>query len=292
MIAGIHKLDAPSYHADPAPTPSLSNSIANTLITQSPLHARHQHPRLNPNYVPEQDSRFDLGSAAHMMLLERRIDGIVIVEAKDWKKKAAQEARDEARAEGKYPILARHYEQVQLMVGAATAFIETTELAGLFTAGIPEQTVLWQEGSVWCRCRPDLVARLFANPVILDYKTTENAEPDAFIRQIPRMGYDVQAEFYVRGVKTITQIEPTFVFLVQEISAPYACSLVALSNAYRAIGQQKVERAIGLWQRCMERNEWPSYSTRIAYAEPPSWALLEMDEAMRENDKSEESQDD
>src|ERR1700677_1036911 len=91
---GIFNLSAEAYHADPCPTASLSSSIAGILLDQSPSHAWLAHPRLNPNYVRESaDSRFDLGSAAHMMLLEQREDRIVRVSADDWRTKAAKEAR-------------------------------------------------------------------------------------------------------------------------------------------------------------------------------------------------------
>ena len=36
---GIHNLSAEVYHADPCVKPSLSSSIANVLLQQSPLHA-------------------------------------------------------------------------------------------------------------------------------------------------------------------------------------------------------------------------------------------------------------
>jgi hypothetical protein len=274
--SGIYALPAARYHADPCPAPSLSNSIANVLINQSPLHAWYQHPRLNPTYQPEESSRFDLGSAAHMMLLERRSDQIVIVNADDWRKKEAKEARDSARANGQTPVLARHYDLMNEMVAAAYAFIATTELNGIFELGHAEQTVIWQEGETWCRARPDLLSA--DRRIIVDYKTTENAEPEAFIRQIGRMSYDLQAEWYVRGVKSVTGQEPVFVFLVQEISPPYACSLVSLSNAYRAIGQSKVSRALTTWMACIASKQWPAYSTRIAYAEPSPWQIPEVDD--------------
>jgi hypothetical protein len=103
MNPGIYNLTAENYHADPAPVASLSSSIANILIDQSPLHAYLAHPRLNLRYQREEDSRFDLGSAAHMMLLERREDKIVRVQAKDWRTNAAKDARAAAQATGSTP---------------------------------------------------------------------------------------------------------------------------------------------------------------------------------------------
>ena len=97
------------------------------------------------------------------------------------------------------------------------------------------------------------------------------------------MSYDLQAEWYTRGIKAVTGTEPTFVFLCQEITAPYACSLIALSNAYRAVGQSKVARALTLWMACTQSNKWPSYSTRIAYAEPRPWDIVQLDEPTETN---------
>jgi hypothetical protein len=267
----IEALDADQYHADPAPQPSLSSSIARILLEQSPMHAWLAHPKLNPRYVRESDSRFDLGSAAHLMLLERREDAIVRVDADDWRTKAAKEAREQAQALGQYAVLERQYHDIVTMCEAARKFIATTELAGILDEGDAEQTLLFQDGGVWCRARPDVMSK--DRKVLLDYKSTTSAQPEAFARQIGRMGYDLQAEFYSRGIEVETGHLPAFVFLAQEITPPYACSLVSLSNSYRFVGQAKVMRATALWAKCVKENSWPAYGTEICYAEPKPWDL-------------------
>jgi PDDEXK-like uncharacterized protein DUF3799 len=277
---GIYQLTADQYHMDPAPEPSLSSSIAKILIEQSPAHAWMAHPRLNLQYEREINSRFDLGSAAHTMLLEKhRGDRIVVVDAKDWRTNAAKDAREAAMAQGKFAVLIEQYKDVCSMVAAARQFMGSTELAGLFEEGLAdglaEQTVIWQEGKLWMRCRPDLFARAQWGNVVVDYKTTENAAPEVFAKQIGRMGYDLQAEFYTRGIKAIDEKEPTFVFLAQEVTKPYACSLIGLSAAYRSVGQAKVNRAISLWDRAVANHNWHGYPTQIAYAEPTPWQLAD-----------------
>lgn len=274
---GIYQLSADQYHMDPCPEPSLSSGIANILIGQSPAHAWVAHPRLNVNYQREVDSRFDLGSAAHTLLLEKnRSDRIVVVDAKDWRTNAAKEAREAATAAGKFAVLIEQYDEVCLMAHSAREFIDTTELRGLFQDGAAEQTVVWQEDETWFRCRPDWLTQ--DRRIVVDYKTTENASPEVFARQISRMGYDLQAEFYTRGVRTVAEDkEPQFVFLVQEISYPYICSLIALSNTYRLVGFHKMKKAIALWQTCMAKKAWPAYSEKIAYVEAKPWDLANVE---------------
>lgn len=272
MTARLLNCSVAEYHADPCKVASLSSSIAKILLEQSPLHARLAHPRLNPHYAPEEKEDFDFGAAAHAMLLERTSNNIVWCEFNDWRKNAAKEARAAARKSGKLPILV-HYQQVlAAMVAKAHEFIRDSELAGILDSGTAEQAIVWQEGPTYCRARLDLLS--VGHDVVLDYKSTENAQPDMFIRQIGRMSYDLQAEFYTRGMKAINGKEPRFVFLVQEKTAPFACSLVALSNAYRAVGIGKVQAAIQLWGQCMSTQSWPGYSTQIHYAEPSPWQLL------------------
>lgn len=273
METGTHQMTSAAYHADPCPLPSLSSSIAKVLVNQSPLHAWMQHPRLNPKYQPEESSRFDIGTAAHAMLLERDASKIVVVDAADWRTKAAQQARDAARAEGRLPILAAHHGDLVAMVSEAREAIDRTELAGILTDGLPEQTLIWRDSGVWCRARLDWLKA--DRTVILDYKTADNAAPEAFIRQIARMGYDMQAEFYRRGLRAATGSDAVFVFLAQETEAPYACSLVSLSAAYQEVAQARIATAVHTWGECLETGEWPGYSTQIHYAEPPTWMLAD-----------------
>jgi hypothetical protein len=228
---------------------------------------------LNVNFEREEESRFDLGSAAHMMLLERREDRIVRVQADDWRTKAAKEARDAARANGQYPILERQYGDVVQMCTVAQDYMVGTELSDILAIGDAEQSVLWQEGNLWYRCRPDLMSK--HRRICLDYKSTASAHPDFITRQIGRMGYDLQSAFYRRGIKAVTQIEPAFVFLFQEITKPYACSLVSLSNAYRALGESKAQRAMFTWNRCLTTDTWPAYSNQILYIEPKAWDIVQ-----------------
>jgi hypothetical protein len=191
----------------------------------------------------------------------------------DWRTNAAKKLRDDAQAAGQYAILTKHYDDVVAMCVKAREFVAASELGDILDTGTAEQSVLWQEDGFFYRCRPDLMSA--DRKVILDYKTTENAQPEAFGRQIGRMGYDLQAKFYTRGMKSVTGIDPIFVFLAQEITPPYACSYTALSNAYEACGEAKVKRAMSLWRKCLTSGEWPGYDNRIHYIEPAAWQMME-----------------
>jgi hypothetical protein len=223
MSIGVFELPADAYHRDPCERPSLSASIANVLCTRSPWHAWHAHPKLNPDWQPVEEQKFDLGTVAHALLLEGEA-AIEAVDAADWRTAAAKDARDAARAAGKTPLLVSQLAEVEAMVAAAWQQLEAHNVEPTpFTGGLPEQTVIWEERGVTCRARIDWLHD--GNVAISDYKTTgRSANPEAYARALFNVGGDVQAAFYVRGIEQTTGVTPDFRWVVQETYPPYALS--------------------------------------------------------------------
>ena len=273
--------------ADSDGVPALSASIAHLLVTKSALHAWTAHPRLNPHYQQIESAEFDYGRAAHSVLLEGSESPLVVVEADDWRKKEAKELRDKARAEGRIPLLVRQVYKVRAMVKVARDYIASSELAGIFEDGLPEQYIEWQEGQTRCTGRLDWLRG--DKRLVMDYKTTQSANPASFVGMAVGYGYAMQEAFYRRGVKAVHGKEPAFVFLLQEKEPPFACSLVAFDPAMQEIGDQQAAHALAIWGTYMARNEWPGYSPRIAHLEPPQWHAAraeEMDSLLEQGEQA------
>jgi len=276
---GIYEILEARYHEDPIIEPSLSSSIAKVMLTASPRHVQTKHPRLG-GATPDQKQRqdWDIGSAVHSILLEGK-DKIVTIEHNDYRKDAAKEARDAAYADNKIPLLAKQRTEVFAMVAAAHAQLKGhEEAAGVFSAGKPEQTLVWQEGDVWLRARLDWLRE---GPIpIWDYKTTTDANPDVWVRRLFDLGFDVQVGFYRRGVRALLGIEnPEFRFIVQETSAPYALSVVGLTPSTIELADMKAAMAIERWRWCITNDRWPGYPRETAYIEAPPWRAAEFEEA-------------
>lgn len=282
-VPGVYSIPLEEYIKDPAPAPSMNAGAAHALLTQSPAHAWAEHPKLNPNHQSTESSRLELGTIAHALLLEDDSSQVVVIEADDWRKKEAKEQRDAAREAGKLPILSKDYFGVQEMVTRAKFAISKSEFAKDFKEAVPEQTLLWQHGGVWCRSRPDKASWDWR--ILFDYKTVAgSAHPHAFQRTILQQGYDIQAELGMMGVEALELTEnPTFVFIVQEIEPPYAVSFVSLSPAWQDLAHQKVKRAATILEGCIRTNTWPSYTERTAYLDPPAYASMGWDEYLEED---------
>lgn len=281
------------YLADPAPVCSLSSGVAQKIDNESPLHAWFA-TRLNPGYAPDHSEKADIGSVVHDVLLEGGTDRIVVIDPEDypgqpkkkgepgpipkgWTNGAIREARAEARAAGKYPILKDDSVAVLTMVEAAREFLERSELRGIFSRAKPELTLLWQEGPTWLRARPDLTADDLS--VCVHVKTTTGSvNPRAFERIIDSCGYDFALQFYARGLLALEgqrAARTRHIIFAQEQDAPFACALYDLTPAKAAIADARVGRAIDTWARCMATNHWPGYTTRIHSIEPKPWQIAE-----------------
>jgi len=265
---GIHVLSAAEYHADPCPEPSASSSILRKILSGSARHAWLAHPKLG-GAVQEPRSTFDLGTAAHALLLEGE-DGIAIVEADDWRTKAAREARDEARAAGKIPMLPEQAAECYAMVEAAR---DQLRPFGLLAEPAPESTLIWRQGPHWCRARLDR----FESRTVIDYKTTaRSARPGLVDRLVWSMGYDVQIAWYLDGATAVTgddQIQHRLI--VQEVTPPYALSVLALGPAAMGSARGRMRAAWNVWAGCLQKGRepehWPLYDPEVVEIGAPAW---------------------
>ena len=265
--SGIYDMPNDVYHSDPCPQPSASRSFLQTLVARSPSHAAIEHPRLNPDYVPDDKTAFDFGSAAHDYFLEGG-NKVCVLDFVDYRKKEAQEARDEALRQNKYPILVGKFQDVKVMAEAAWQQIKThADYPTAFTNGKPEQSIIWEEDGLWFRARPDYLTN---DGWLDDYKTTGVGGPDAWMHgTFFDKGYDLQAYMGLRGYKTVTGKKPKgFRFWVQETEAPFNLYCVVPSDLTLETAQQKFLHAKELFGTCLRANRWPGYSNHAYVVEP------------------------
>lgn len=269
LAPGIYPdLPASAYHADPA----LSSTGARRLLPPScPAHFRWEADNGQP---PKR--AWDLGTAAHRLVLD---DGpeLTVLDYPDYKTKAAQQARAEARAAGAVPLLTREHEQVQAMADA----IRRHPLASaIFTPGQgrAEVSLVWDDSPTGVRRR----ARLdwLRDPVpgrrliVPDYKTCADASPEALQRAIESHGYHQQAAWYLDGVQAagLAPDGAVFIFVFQEKAPPYLVHVVELARVALSIGAAKNRRALEIYRQCAASGRWWGYADDITHLSLPPWA--------------------
>ena len=277
LAQGLYRdIPAARYHADDlCAVPTLSSSIASVLLSASPRHAHLAHPRLNPHAKHVSTKVMDLGSVAHELVLGKG-SGFCVATYNDYRTKTAQEWRDGVIARGAIPIKESELSNAQEMacfVERAVSEIPGAELA--FNRGSAEVVAIWQAPDNGALCRAMIDWLDLENLVIYDLKTTSRRLEDRDLQSKIASGLDLQAAFYLRGLEHVMpdiagRISWRWVFV--ECEAPFELRVIELDAMTRAFGDRKVTRAIEIWERCMNTNEWPGYPREISRLAYPAWA--------------------
>lgn len=254
-------LDAPEaqYHAGP----ELSHSGAKALL-KSP--AKYLYEREHPVHKDV----YDVGTAAHALVLGTPLE-IVVVDADDWRSKAAREAKEQARGEGKVPLLRDTWTEIQAMREALLKHRTARSL--LEREGHSEASVYWtdQETGVPLRARFDRLTTNDGRALGLDYKSTADASPLGFAKSVASYGYAQQDPWYLDGLIALGYEDPSFLFIAQEKSAPYLPAVYELRPGDREIGREKNAMARQIWRDCTEAGVWPAYSEDVQFLDLPRW---------------------
>lgn len=273
MTAEVIPIRGDLTNADYHKQPSLSSSGARQLISGTP--AQFKWWRENEEHKPS----YDLGNAAHAMVLGDPTAKLVKVDATDWRTKAAQEARKEAHTNGQIPLLLKQLAEVEQMADAIRAH---PLAAALFDPdyGKPEQSFNYTDEAtgVALRCRVDWLPDKDdggMRMLVPDYKTTgTSASNEAFVKSAISMGYHAQAAWYSDALEVAGHcVNPVFLFVVQEVKAPYQVNVIRLSDMFVHIGRTLNRQAIDLYRACVDADDWPSYPPHVQTVEPPSWYL-------------------
>lgn len=270
--AGVYdRMPEDVYHADPVPGGSLSASGAKLLLPPS-CPAKYWHERC----FPRPRRAFEYGSAAHKLVLGSGPE-IVLVDEENWRKKAAQDARDEARRNGCIPLLLAELGEIEQM---AMALRKHPVASGLLDpeSGDPEQSLFWadEDAGIWRRARLDwLRAKAPGRLIIPDYKTCDQADAASVRRAVASYSYGMQAAQYTDGVRALgLDDDPAFLLIFQEKQAPYLVHVICLEDDVIEAGRKRLRDACEIWRDCTAAGCWPGYADQdITYVSLPPWAL-------------------
>ena len=269
-VAGIYNgISDEDYHGDLS---SLSSSAARALLTMPP--ARWKWER---DHGQKPSKAFDLGHGVHSLALGSG-PGIVVptdpasgLPYETWQTKDSKAQVAAARAAGVVPLKLAEAEQAEAMANALRAH----PLVGrLLADGQPELSLWWEDPAtgVRLRARPDWLRYLSGEPVMVDVKSTEDASPAAVRKTVEAYGYHMQDPFYSEGLVALTGEAPDFLFAFVEKKPPYLVAVYRVSDDDRALGHSRNRRAIELYAKCADSDDWPGYPPEIQEVTLPPWA--------------------
>lgn len=264
-MTGLRTMSSEEYHA----AEGLSQSMLKKLKI-SPAHLKHYLD--NP---PEPTSAMNFGNGAHCAILEphlfkNRFDvkGQCCVML-DEKRQCKNNGKVRA---GGYWYCATHGKVLE-NIESITALTQD-EMIGInrivknlkeipilenLMEGKKEVSAFWvdKETGVQCKGRFDLLSE--HNRMILDFKTTHNAEPKAFSKQILDMSYYIQAPYYLWGANENGVDVDAFSFIAVENKEPYQVAIYELYQDAIDQGEKEMRTLIRQYADCLEKDKWPGF---------------------------------
>lgn len=247
------------YHAHPT---SLSVSGAKTLLKSPALYRyRRDHP--------EHKDAWDVGTAFHTKTLGTGYP-ISVIDAASWQGKAAAEARDAARAEHRTPILTKDDEVTTGMAEAvwnSSAAMEWLQGTYEVSAFAPDPFT-----GIMRRSRFDVLGEAH----IADLKSTRDADPAVFVKDVANFKYHMQAAWYLDLARSLGHPALGFAFIAVEKTPPFFVSVIELDEEALDLGRALNAKALATYARCIETDEWPGYTpSGYATVSLPRWAFKE-----------------
>lgn len=145
-------------------------------------------------------------------------------------------------------------------------------VSDLLPGSLREVSLFWDdiETGERCKARYDLVT---ADGVIVDFKTTLDARPYAFAREIWNREYHVQVSHYCNGAH-VSQVGrgDQFIFIAIEKNPPYELAVYPAGLRTFSIGDHYRSQAMHTYSRCKKENRWPGYNEEAFPLDVPAWA--------------------
>ena len=210
---------------------------------------------------------FDMGSLVHALLLRSGDDRLHVVDAYNWRTKAAQKSRDEAQGQGKIAV---HRGMLRDAARVAAAARRDPRVAQILSDGRPEVSIYWvdEETGVTCRARID-----WLNPTdVVDVKTVgsySKADPKPFGRSAASFDYPMQAAVYTEGVERATGVRRGFATIAVELDPPHFVHVTRYPEWAVLAGEARWRRALAIYAEREKSGQWADEG--ITTTPVPEW---------------------
>lgn len=261
-----------TYHGDLCIGPSISSGGLRKIESKNIAHFYKEYYG-NPNRKPPKEKEaWVFGRAAHTLLLGEagfREDFLIRPEtypddpSKPWHggSAACKKWLGEAELAKKSVLKPEDVPNIQGMADALAAHpvIEQGILNGLV-----EHSIIWrrrikvQSGrlvTIWVKARPDAVP-IDAN-MIVDYKTCDDASPDAVRRAISEHLYNMQLALGAEGFMATTGRQITdFALPFQEKAEPWSINIKPINAMAIEWGHRQNQRALMKFAEAIDTGNW------------------------------------
>jgi len=203
-----------------------------------------------------------LGTAAHAMLLTPRdFDAeIAVAPDVDRRTKAGKAAHAEfAETVGNRTVITPDQHETAAII--ANAVKNHFEASTLLIGAECETTFIW-EGN---KARID--AFNVSTSTLIDFKTTRDASPDAYIPAIFRYGVHLQLAWYRRALRYHGEHVDRCIIIAAENAEPFGVAIYEMDKETMRLGDEAVDHALAQ----LNANAADGYGAALIFVTPPRW---------------------
>lgn len=237
------------------------------LYAWSPAHVRQEvlHPR-------KPTDAMESGAALHMAVLEPERFGDeyvppIKVDRRTREGKAAW-AEFELANQGKTYLPLEDWRSVVGMAASVHAHPVVKPI--LEAQGMNEVSCYWEDAETGAACKARIDRVSIA---VLDLKRCSDARPGPFSGAVARLGYHVQAAFYLGGLDACAPHPRRWLWVAVEPEPPYAVAVYEPTGQTLAQGSSEWETYLRQHLECLRTGRWPGYNPDPQPLNLPKWAL-------------------
>ncbi len=108
---------------------------------------------------------------------------------------------------------------------------------------------------------------------IVDLKSTRDASPDGFAKEVYRYRYHTQAAIYSDGVLAATGKELPYLIVAVESEAPHVVQVYRVPDEILDVGREEYRALLDRLNYCRKTNAWPGYADGEMDLTLPRWAV-------------------
>lgn len=144
----------------------------------------------------------------------------------------------------------------------------------LLDESVFEKSVYWtdEETGLQFKVRPDI----WSEKMVVDVKTTQDANNHSFTRSALKYGYYLQAGMIYEACQKIGKKFDMFVHLVIEKDEPFVPSTYIMHEDALQFGIDQFQVYKRKLKKCFETNQWPGYSVQELTV--PGYAIISSEE--------------
>jgi exodeoxyribonuclease VIII len=256
------------------------------MIFDIPIDEYHRHPNISSSDVKAVATRslahwkyktykastaFALGSAVHALVLEPH-KNLVVRGPEDRRGAKWKDASLAADLDGKILLTEGDFDLSRQIADAVLAH-EIVQSWMAHPDFVAEASFFAEDGEtgVNIKCRPD--GHIVDTGIIFDIKTTRDASPDGFAREIVNYGYDLQAAFYLRTLREAGRRAKQFFFVAVEKEPPYAVGVHYMTQRYLKNANERVTQTLEKINAAIAADDYTTGWPMINDIDLPRWQL-------------------